>query len=659
MTLQNDEVLKDRYRIIQLLASGGMGIVYRAVDESLGVEVALKETIPGGISTIRMQKMAALVGGLHHPNLPRVTDTFQLPDGRQILVMDFVPGEDLKGRVERSGALPIREAIDIITAAGFALQYLHTQSPPIIHQDVKAGNLRITPDGHVMLIDFDLMTVLQTGQTRPPTGEQGLTPGFAAPEQYNNLADARSDQYGLAATLYFALTSLLLPDALTRASGKNQISERKLASSRLPVDMITCLERALAINPDDRYPEIQAFLDALSAIQKDQPSVSANKTRNLRTEKVGMHKKRLLPIIIGLAGIGTLAIAAFVFLLPPQVDTQKPISNPPAASTDSSIQVSATKTQAINSKPVQQPTLQPVNIPTETTSAPQNILPTPLGGGTGEFAYVSEKTGLPQIFLGFTEFAETRQLTNIQEGACQPNWSPDGKRLIFTSPCPTKQQLMGKPEPYIGSGLFILTIEGGNITPLPSLPGGDFDPAWSPDGSSIAFTSLRSKFPQIFLFDTASEKTTQLTQTSNANRQPAWSPDGKTIAFSSTRTGPSQVWLMKSDGSNAREFSVMVNGAAFTPDWSPNSSEIVYSQTNSFRLASRKVEDAGTTEFILNPRLSLAYNPDYSTDGNWILIDSNIEGIQRVYRITQKGIGLEPLSPASEKAYQPDWKPVP
>ncbi|HEX7555540.1 MAG TPA: serine/threonine-protein kinase, partial [Leptolinea sp.] len=180
MTLQIGEVVKDRYRIIQMLASGGMGIVYRANDESLGVDVALKVASPGGISSNRMQKMAALLAGLHHPNLPRITDIFELPDGGQVLVMDFISGEDLKTRIENKGPLSLGEAVKIITSAGSALQYLHSQSPAIIHQDIKPGNLRITPEGQVMLVDFDLITTLQENQNQHTTDEQGLTPGFAA-----------------------------------------------------------------------------------------------------------------------------------------------------------------------------------------------------------------------------------------------------------------------------------------------------------------------------------------------------------------------------------------------------------------------------------------------------------------------------------------------
>jgi Tol biopolymer transport system component len=281
-----------------------------------------------------------------------------------------------------------------------------------------------------------------------------------------------------------------------------------------------------------------------------------------------------------------------------------------------------------------------------------------MGGGNGEFAFVSEKTGSPQVYLGSLLADKTRQITKIPEGACQPHWSPDGKKILFTSPCLSKQKIIGKPEPFSGSGIFMLTLDGGIIRPILSLPGGDFDADWSPDGNSIIFTSIRSKYAQIYWYEISTEKTIQLTKTTSTNRQPAWSPDGSAITYSSTRNGPSQIWIMDKDGSNPRQFSILSNGAAFSPDWSPDGREIIYSQTNSLRLATKIIDGPGSLESVVNDRINYASNPDYSPDGNWILIDSNMDGLQRVYRISRNGTGLEPLSPSGEIAYQPEWKPA-
>ena len=125
------------------------------------------------------------------------------------------------------------------------------------------------------------------------------------------MADARSDQYGLAATLYFTLTGSRLPDALTRASGKNLLPERNLHHSRLPLDVITCLERALAINPADRYPNVTSFLDALSAIQIAQPQTAQITTRNLRSQKVGRPAKPYWLYLTALTIVALLGIVVY------------------------------------------------------------------------------------------------------------------------------------------------------------------------------------------------------------------------------------------------------------------------------------------------------------------------------------------------------------
>mgnify|MGYP001560594111 CR=1 FL=1 len=168
-----------------------------------------------------MKREATLLASLRHPNLPRVTDHFVIGGQGQYLVMDFVPGEDLKQRLEKNGGpLPEADVTGWAQEILDALNYLHTLQPPVVHRDIKPGNIKITPEGRAVLVDFGLAKVHDLKQTTT-VGAKALTPGFAPPEQYGvGRTDPRTDIYSLAATLYNLLTNQIPADSLERAIGK-------------------------------------------------------------------------------------------------------------------------------------------------------------------------------------------------------------------------------------------------------------------------------------------------------------------------------------------------------------------------------------------------------------------------------------------------------
>ena len=160
-TLQNG-----RYRIKKQLTKGGMGIVYLAIDHNLSdKQVAIKENLDVAPATQeQFRHEALLLARLVHPNLPRVTDQFIEPSGRQYLVMDYVDGSDLREVMQASNRpLPEAEVLPWISRVMDALIFMHNwtdptsgKNSPIIHRDIKPGNIKRARDGRIVLVDFGI-----------------------------------------------------------------------------------------------------------------------------------------------------------------------------------------------------------------------------------------------------------------------------------------------------------------------------------------------------------------------------------------------------------------------------------------------------------------------------------------------------------------------
>jgi serine/threonine protein kinase len=254
MTMERGSLVNKRYRIVEVLGQGGMAAVYRAIDENLGVEVALKENLFTTEEYARQFRLeATILASLRQPNLPRVSDHFVIEQQGQYLVMDYIDGEDLRQRMDRLGQLPEQEVIVIGVAISDALSYMHSRKPMVLHRDIKPGNVRITPTGHIFLVDFGLAKVVQ-GRETTNTGARAMTPGYSPPEQYGTArTDHRSDIYSLGATLYSALTDQLPEDGLARAMGQAKLTPILKHNPRVSQALAQVIEKCLEIRPDDRY----------------------------------------------------------------------------------------------------------------------------------------------------------------------------------------------------------------------------------------------------------------------------------------------------------------------------------------------------------------------------------------------------------------------
>jgi serine/threonine protein kinase len=216
MSLNTGQILNNRYRIVKLLGQGGFGAVYRAWDINLSRPCAVKENMDASPEAqVQFGREATILANLIHPNLVRVTDYFFLPGQGQYLVMDYVEGEDLQGMLERTGTqLNDAQALDWTGQVCDALNYLHSQNPPIIHRDIKPANIKITPEGKAILVDFGIAKIYDPN-LKTTLGARAVTSGYSSPEQYGQgKTDPRSDIYSLGATLYTLLTGQAPPDSV-------------------------------------------------------------------------------------------------------------------------------------------------------------------------------------------------------------------------------------------------------------------------------------------------------------------------------------------------------------------------------------------------------------------------------------------------------------
>ncbi|HET7011939.1 MAG TPA: protein kinase [Anaerolineales bacterium] len=675
MPLKPGSVLWHRYRIESVLGQGGMGAVCRAIDINLGVAVAVKENLFTTDEFARQFKReATILASLRHPNLPRVTDHFVIPGEGQYLVMDFVAGEDLRQRLERSGPVPENEGLPWFLEICDALAYLHTRVPPILHRDIKPGNIKLTPDGKAMLVDFGLAKVVEdAGNTT--TGAKAMTPGFSPPEQYGSgRTDPRTDIYSLGATMYASFTARIPEDALERAMGREHLTPLRERNPEISSGLARAIEKALEVRPDERYQTVVAFAAALraaatasrptvvrhypylerTAVRSAETVVAPSKPRTARPAA----RRRFPWLAAGMAGA---ALVAGVALLPViggglagifargnSTASPAPSRTPQPFEPTASLQIPVGFT-VVPSFPPSTPVDGPTAAPTPGA--------TPVGGGQGQLAFASTRSGVAQIYLVNFDGTDIVQLTDLDDGACQPAWSPDGNRLAFTSPCRVNSEF------YEGSQLFLMNADGTGLEPLPYVPGGDFDPAWSADGRRIAFASMRDLHAQIYVIELETRQVTKISRSAGAESQPVWSPSGAEILYVSRRGGPGELWIMPESGGGTK-FSRSGAREDTHPDWSHDGSLILFEQEqDSFsRLMVTRFADRGIPENRVCPHGDLATIPmaegRLSPDGGWIAFETWPTGSNHEIAVMSSACtNYKELTTDPALDFDPAWRP--
>ncbi len=712
-----------------------MGAVYHALDTTLNVEVAIKEnlfTSEGYAEQFRQE--ARLLASLRHPNLPRVTDYFVIENQGQYLVMDYIQGEDLKTRIEREGKIPVAEAVTIGVALCDALEYLHAQTPPVVHRDIKPGNVRITPEGHVFLVDFGLAKI-GGGDQRTVTGAQAVTPGFSPPEQYGTSHTApHSDIYSLGATLYMALCGEPPPDAFERALDQAEIRPVDECNPEVPTPLASIITTAMALQPGDRFrsaTEMKQALLSLDLVPNQQqhlqdhqwkiapaPALGAWRSTRPRPEREtskpvppppgqppteppasaagegepeppqpasGRRKLRvalwmalILALLAGWYRLDSASLHATVeqgkrwsfqaaswsmTRVAPYLPTGAAALHL-AAATNTPLPTTLLPTAQTSPTPSPSPPPTATASPTATatftpsptiTPTPQ---PTPLGG-SGELAFaIAEEQGA-QIWLADTEGHLLQQLIHRPGGACQPAWAPDGRSLAFTAPCKNNQTT------YHNAQIYLLHLETGTVDELVPPDWGGYDPAFSPDGRYLAFTSQHEGTPRIYLLTLSNHAITPLT--ANDTAQPAWSPDGRLLAYTDLSTH--RIWLLPFDPQSgtpgeAKGFSHSGSRRNSHPLWAGNGQVLIYTQIAPDNpipyLVKSLLSQNGLRETpILLPELASG-EATASPDGRWLAFEGWKNATNHdIYLTPIDGSEVIQVTASGERDFDPAWRPRP
>lgn len=682
------------YRVIGRLGEGGMGVVWLAEDIRLGRQVALKvlstslSADPAALD--RFETEARLASSIAHPHIVSIYDVGSFGDGR-FIAMELVDGQNLD-RLLATRRLRVDEVVEWALQVADALAAAHRVG--VFHRDVKPANIYIARGGYAKLGDFGIAKLFEQGHDPGATMAPGTTAGmvlgsphYLSPEQaQGEPLDARTDVFSFAATLYEMLTG---HRAFAGSSAAEVIAsvlrENPAPPSRVHPEIPRALDaivtKGLEKRREYRYQHMDDVVADLRRVKRDLESGKIGDDpaqRSSGRSRVGVRSVAALALLVG-AILG--ALISF-WGLPPgragnaerrtydlaRVTSEPGLEDAPTWSPDGrSLAYTSDDNGHLGIWIRQIPGERSIRVGTSDVDEGH-----PTWSPDGNWiAFVSSRNrgGRFGIFLGsrpiemyvagqngdlFVMPALGGTARKLADDAYDPSWSPDGSRLAFRS---------------IRDGawrLYTVALDGGQLAPIKGVEPRALAPAWSPDGDWIAYVAGASAATGWDVYAVPARGGTPVQITNDRATialAPAWSRDGRSIMYSSNRAGPVNLWrvafnVARPAASQPERLTTGI-GEDINPGAAPDGSSIAYATVHT--APDIWALDVGTRHLRqLTSETTVEDYPRLSPEGERLLFYSDRTGADEVWmmRLATRELTRVSRSGGTQNAWSPDGRHV-
>jgi serine/threonine protein kinase len=522
------------FEIGEMIGRGGMGVVYLAHDTKLDRSVAIKsmpaELQANSTAQMRFKREAKLLASLNHPNIAVIHDIIEQDTGSGYLVLEYIPGQTLTERIAHK-PLKLEDALSIGQQIAEAL--LGAYEHGVIHRDLKPGNVKITPEGRVKVLDFGLAKASGTQDEKAESiitqpGRIVGTPAYMSPEQARgNPTDHCTDIWSFGCVMYEMLTGHLPFEGETATDTVARVLEREpdwlALPQKTPANIRVMLRRCLEKNPRQR---LQHIGDAVIEINEtlNLPRAVPPVTTSSASNSPATDKRLLIGVMAACLVLVAMAASLTTWILKPSASPLWPA---------------------------------PVRFPITLPQSQQAAYSSPLVGKLalspdgGRIAYIASENGVNQLFVRELDSVETRRISGTED-AHSPFFSPDGWQLAVIKASAT-------------SDIFVGQLARPALTKITDNPSWDLWPVWGPVSKRITYGSARvdnNHVPSLFSVSADGSAEEPLTEGNPKKGQLpcSWSGDEQKLAFVSIggevgEFSSFDIWVLSmEEGRQAREF---------------------------------------------------------------------------------------------------------